>query len=141
MLATTAQRFTVNEVSGDLGYSSASNLEAIHAAGAFPLILFTSNATPALGGLWAKMFHYVSLNREEFLSRYHLRSNVESTFSMAKAKFGDGVRSKCDIAMKNEVLAKLVCHNICCLISAIYEVGIDPTFWAEGSVAQKVSMN
>ena len=141
LLATTAQRFTVNEVSGDLGYSSASNLEAIQAAGAFPLIPFKSNATPALGGLWAKMFHYVSLNREDFLSRYHLRSNVESTFSMVKAKFGDGVRSKCDIAMKNEVLAKLVCHNICCLITAMYEVGIDPTFWAEGPVAQKVNMN
>ena len=141
LLATTAQRFTVNEVSGDLGYSSASNLEAIQATGAFPLIPFKSNATPALGGLWAKMFHYVSLNREDFLSRYHLRSNVESTFSMVKAKFGDGVRSKCDIAMKNEVLAKLVCHNICCLISAMYEVGIDPTFWAEKPVAQKVSMN
>ena len=92
LLATTAQRFTVNEVSGDLGYSSASNLEAIQAAGAFPLIPFKSNATPALGGLWAKMFHYVSLNREDFLSRYHLRSNVESTFSMVKAKFGDGVQ-------------------------------------------------
>ena len=129
LLATTAQRFTVDEVSADLAYSSKSNLETIQAAGAFPLIPFKSNATPATGGLWAKMFHYVSLNRDEFLNRYHLRSNVESTFSMVKAKFGDGVRSKCDVAMKNEVLAKLVCHNICCLISAMYEAGVDPTFW------------
>jgi transposase len=72
------------------------------------------------------------------MSRYHLRSNVESTFSMVKAKFGDGVRSRLDTAMKNEVLAKLVNHNICCLISAMYEVGIDPTFWAKERVAQKV---
>lgn len=129
MLATTAQRFTVNEVSADLAYSSRTNLEAINDLGAFPAIPFKSNATPATGGLWAKMFHYVSLHRDEFLSRYHLRSNVESTFSMVKAKFGDGVRSKCDVAMKNEVLAKLVCHNICCLISAMYEAGINPTFW------------
>ena len=80
------------------------------------------------GGLWAKLFHYFNLNRDEFLSRYHQRSNVESTFSMAKAKFGDSVRSKTDIAMTNEVLAKFVCHNICCLISAMYELGISPTF-------------
>jgi hypothetical protein len=24
------------------------------------------------------------------------------------------------------VLAKFVCHNICCIVSAIYERGIDP---------------
>ena len=138
MLATTARRFNVDEVSADLAYSSKSNLAAIDAIGAFPAIPFKSNATPATGGLWAKMYHYVSLNRDEFLSRYHLRSNVESTFSMVKAKFGDGVRSRLDVAMKNEVLAKLVCHNICCLISAMYEVGIDPTFWAKERVAQKV---
>ena len=41
-----------------------------------------------------------------------------------------------DRAMKNEVLAKLLCHNICCLISAIYELGIDPVFWADASPVQ-----
>jgi hypothetical protein len=28
--------------------------------------------------------------------------------------------------MKNEVPCKVLCHNICCLISAIYELGITP---------------
>ena len=46
----------------------------------------------------------------------------------AKAKHGDSVRSKTDITMQNEVLAKIVCHNICCLISAMYELGINPEF-------------
>src|SRR5207237_5785335 len=32
-------------------------------------------------------------------------------------------------AMKNEVLGKILCHNICCLISAIHELGVDPVFW------------
>jgi transposase len=79
------------------------------------------------------MFHYFSLNKEEFLPRYHRRSNVETPFSMVKAKFGDSVRSKTDVAMKNEVLAKLVCHNVCCLISAMFELGLDPVFWASQS--------
>jgi hypothetical protein len=48
---------------------------------------------------------------------------------MIKAKFGDSVRSKTDTAMKNEVLAKIVAHNICCLISAIHELGLDLVFW------------
>jgi transposase len=78
--------------------------------------------------MWSKMLAYFHIHREEFLSRYYLRSNVESTFSMIKRKFGDSVRSKLDVAMKNEVLAKLVCHNICCVNQEAHELGIDPGF-------------
>lgn len=46
----------------------------------------------------------------------------------SKPKHGDSVRSKTDTAMKNEVLAKVVCHNTCCLISAMYELGITTEF-------------
>ncbi len=74
------------------------------------------------------MYHYWQFNRDEFLQHYHKRSNVESTFSMIKAKFGDAVRSKTDTAMVNEVLCKIVCHNICCLIQETHELGIDPQF-------------
>jgi hypothetical protein len=56
---------------------------------------------------------------------YHQRSNVETVFSMIKAKFGGEVRSKMEIAALNEVLCKIVCHNICCLISAAFELGLD----------------
>jgi len=28
--------------------------------------------------------------------------------------------------MRNEVPAKLVCHNLGCLISAMYEMGVNP---------------
>jgi len=55
----------------------------------------------------------INFNRAEFLQHYHKRSNVESTFSMIEAKFCDHVRSKTDVAMVNEVLCKIVCHNIC----------------------------
>jgi transposase len=140
LLRTTREGFDVKEVSADMAYSSHVNLHLIDEARAMPLIPFKSSATPAAGGLWAKMFHYFQLHRDEFDNRYHKRSNVESTFSMVKAKFGDGCRSKLDIAMKNEVLAKCVCHNLCCLIQSMHEFGIDPSFWAEKSVAQKVAM-
>ena len=52
----------------------------------------------------------------DFLERYHKRSNVETTFSMIKRKFGDSLRSKSDVAMTNEVLAKVLCHNLAVLI-------------------------
>jgi transposase len=139
LLTTTAANFDVKEVSADLAYSTKANVAAVDAINAKPLIPFKKNATDASGGLWGKLFHYFSLNREEFDRQYHKRSNIESTFSMVKAKFGDGVRSKTDMAMKNEVLAKLLCHNICCLIQSMYEFGIDPTCWADSPVAQQVT--
>ena len=66
------------------------------------------------------------------MQHYHRRSNVESCFSAIKRKFGDGVRSKGDVAMKNEVLCKLLAHNICVLIQEQHELGIDPIFWKDG---------
>jgi hypothetical protein len=62
----------------------------------------------------------------DFLRHYHQRSNIESAFSMVKRKYGDAVRSKTDVSMANEVLCKLVCHNLCVLIAEMYELGIDP---------------
>jgi len=75
------------------------------------------------------MFGYFQFRRADFLSHYHKRSRIESVFSVVKAKFGDSVRSKGDIAMKNEALAKLLAHNLCCLIMEQVELGIEPVFW------------
>ena len=57
------------------------------------------------------------------------RSNVESTFSAVKRKFGDGVRSKNNAAMVNEVLCKLICQNITCVIMSQCGLGIEGNFW------------
>jgi hypothetical protein len=48
---------------------------------------------------------------------------------MIKTKFGGSVRSKTPIAQVNEVLCKVLCHNICVLIQSTYELGLEPTFW------------
>ena len=74
------------------------------------------------------MWHFYNFNREAFLQHYHKRSNVETTFSMIKGKFGSSVRAKTPIAQVNEVLCKILCHNICVLIQSIYELGIEPVF-------------
>ena len=128
LLSKTAANFTVNELSADKAYVSRVNFDAIHAVGADAFIPFKSNQTGECGGMFQKAFHFFNLYREEFLQSYHKRSNIESTFSMMKRKFGDAIRSKTEIAMKNEVLCKVLAHNICCLISAMYELGIEPTF-------------
>jgi transposase len=130
LVKTTDKGFTIKEASADKAYASEENFQAIADCNAKPFVPFKSNATGGIGGLFEKAYHYFCLNRGEFLRHYHKRSNVESTFSAVKRKFGDSVRSKNDTAMKNEVLAKFVCNNICCLISAWYELGIEPLFAA-----------
>lgn len=35
---------------------------------------------------------------------------------------------KSDTAQVNEVLCKVIAHNLCVLIQSFYELGVDPTF-------------
>ena len=91
-------------------------------------IAFKGSATGKAGGTYEQMFHYFMYRRDDFLAHYHQRSNVESTFSMMKRKFGDGLRSKTDVAMVNETLCKALRHNIVVMIHERYELGIDTVF-------------
>lgn len=138
LVDTTAKNFEMAEVSADKGYSSVNNTKVIASHGATPYIVYKNSATGSRGGLWQKMFHYFQYNRAEYLAHYHKRSNIESTISMIKAKFRDHVRSKTDMAMKNEVLCKVLCHNICCLISAFYELGISAEFGFVSKAANRI---
>jgi hypothetical protein len=84
-----------------------------------------------VGGQFEKAYHYFLFRREEYLAKYHLRSNVESTFSAIKRKFGHAVMSKTDTAMTNEVLAKVLCHNLTVLVQEQETLGIVPVFWQD----------
>jgi hypothetical protein len=72
------------------------------------------------------MYHFYGYNEEWFKRHYHKRSNVETTFSMIKEKFGTRLMSKKEVAQVNEVLCKVLCHNICVVIQSMYELGIEP---------------
>jgi hypothetical protein len=50
---------------------------------------------------------------------------------MIKEKFGTRLMSKGEIAQVNEVLCKVLCHNICVVIQSMYELGIEPVFWGD----------
>jgi transposase len=135
----TARNFAMNEVSADKAYLSSDNLQTVIDHNAMPYIPFKSNSvsssrrgTPSTA-LWKQMFHFYSFNQERFMQCYHKRSNVETTFSMIKAKFGDALRSKTRTAQINEAMCKVLAHNLCCLIQSIYELGIEPTFWEEAA--------
>lgn len=121
--------FQLNDVSADKAYSSANNLFTAMNNGATPYIPFKSNSVEREHtSLWNRMLNYYRFQQDEFKAHYHKRSNVESAFSMMKAKFGERLYAKTDEAQVNEVLCKILAHNICCVIASIYELNLEPTF-------------
>lgn len=125
LVADTAKAFQIKEVSADKAYSSRENLQQIRDLGAMPYIPFKINSNPKARGnlFWSKMWHFYELHREEFLEHYHKRSNVETTMHMIKSKFGGRLRSKTKSAQESELLAKVLCHNICVVIQEMFETG------------------
>jgi transposase len=134
-----ARQFKPTEISADKGYLSVDNLNAVAAIGATPFIAFKENSREHVAShkgsdqLWTKMFHFFQFKRGEFLSHYNRRSNVETTFHMVKSKFGGSLRSKTRAAQENELLCKLLCHNLSVLVHEMFELGIMPTFFPQES--------
>ena len=133
LLENAAGHFVIQEVTADKAYLSRRNVEAAARVGAMPFIPLKANTVLPRedGSMWSKMVHLCMLNRDAFLRRYHQRSNVETTFSMIKTKFRGSVRSKTFSGQVNEVLCKVICHNLCVLIQHMFKLGIRPDFLAE----------
>jgi transposase len=129
LLKKTREGFVVTEVSADKAYASYDNFEEIAACGAQGYIAFKSNTTGAVGGHFEKAFHLFLANRDEYLGHYHQRSNVESTFSAVKRKFGHSVMSLTDTAMVNECLVKFICQNLTCIVQVQEKLGLVTAFW------------
>jgi transposase len=139
LVKATARNFTLTEVTADKAYSSWENLRATEKLNAVPYIPFRETATDKHKNsppIWKQMFHLYSFCQDEFMEHYHRRSNVESTFSMIKAKFGQRLWSRTRAAQVNEALCKVLCHNVCCVIQSMYELGVKPDFWAKDTLAQ-----
>jgi transposase len=138
--ATAANGFTLKEVSADKAYLSGENLLTTLRHEAMPYIPFKTNskAQTSYGPkstLWTRMLDFYKDHREEFLTHYHKRFNVETTFHMIKSKFGQRLRSKTLTAQVNEALCKVLCHNLCVVIQSVHELGIETAFGDVASVA------
>jgi len=127
LVKATARNFTIREVSGDKAYSSRDNLEAVNKLGGTPYIPFKSHTRGNSEGLmiWHKMFKHFNEHKQDFLEHYHKRSNVESTFNMIKQKLGGNLMTKTFVAQKNEILAKVLIHNLLVLVQEYFEQGLE----------------
>jgi transposase len=129
LVAESASRYPMAEVSADKGYLSKLNAEVIAKYGAVPYISFKDNSKGRAGPkAWRAMWHHFEAERDDYLAHYHRRSNVETVFHMVKAKFGERLKSRTLTAQYNEILLKYLCHNLSCLAMAIHTLGLDPKF-------------
>lgn len=130
LLKRTVDNFEVKEVSADLAYSAKDNIRLCEQLNVNPYIPFKRNCSGKSRGCmaWKRAYNYFKDNRAEFLRRYHLRSNSESGFFMIKNKFGGFVRSKNNVAQENEILTKILCHNITILIQELFLHNIEINF-------------
>jgi transposase len=139
----TAKYFNMQEVSADKAYSSKANLKVVHDYRAIPFIPFKKNVSGRARGsfIWAKMYRLFKKHNEEFMKRYHLRSNAETVFAMLKRKFSPKLRCKNEVGQDNEILLMCLCHNICVLIQEFFELGIkiDFNYCAKELFAQKIT--
>lgn len=124
----TIENFKVEQIAADGAYLSVKNLEHLDAAAIFPAIPFHANHkiySQPQNSVWRKMFHLFALNSTEYQEAINRQSQVESTFSQIKVKFGEKIYSKGSTAQMNEVLCKVLCHNLCVLIYWLYQFGVE----------------
>lgn len=141
----TARNFHLQEVSADKAYLSANNIRLTLMQGAQPYIPFKSNSSTTSQGyckstVWNRMLHFYRYHQEEFNVHYHKRSNVETTFAMIKARFGERLRSKTERAQVNEALCKVLCHNLCVVIQSMHELGLEVEFMGKNDACLQNSL-
>jgi transposase len=124
-----AQRYKAKEISADKGYLAKLTPGVIESVGAVPYIRFKDNSVGTKGPeAWNRMWHHYSAEKDEYMRRYHRRSNVETVMYMVKQKFGDRLLTREVTSQFNEILLKFLCHNLSCLAMSVTTLGIEPKF-------------
>lgn len=120
----------VQEVSADKAYLAKYNLAAIVEGGARPFVPFKTNSVgmTSRSAHWRTMWCLFQLKADEFMRSYHRRSNVESAIGSIKARCSGLVRSRTATAQCNEVLCKVLVHNLACIVHAVEKYGIGVSF-------------
>lgn len=139
----TNRNFTIRDFCADKGYLSGKNFAQIKDLGGQAFIPFKKNSSGKCAethrSYFKAAYKFFKEHREEYLHRYHKRSNIESSFSMIKRRFGNNVKCKKETSQDNEILAKVLAHNICVLIQEIFlnKIEIDFNSQAKQYVARQ----
>jgi transposase len=130
----TDRNFDIRNFCADKGYLAGKHFALIKELGGQAYIPFKSNTTGSNSShskyrcAFKSAYKFFKAHREEYMEKYHKRSNIESTFSMIKRRFGNNVKCKKETSQDNEILAKVLAHNICVLVQEIFLNNIDVNF-------------
>lgn len=126
---TAASGYEILEVCADKAYLGGENMRAVALLGATPYIMPKARtSSEGKSKVWKDMYELHENDPEEFGAHYHLRSNVETVFSMIKTVFDGSLRAKSKTGQRTELLAKALCHNIRVLIRCMYELNVELDF-------------
>ena len=128
--------FDVKRISADAAYPGHENFDAAESWGATLFTPFQHRHVrpPAFDqSAWARAYRMFYDNFDEWYPSYHRRSLSETAFSTIKRLLGETIRSKTPIAQINEMLLKVLTHNIIVLIHAIFEFDLHPFFASSDS--------
>lgn len=139
LVSDTALLFNLKKLCADKAYSSRDNLELVQKLGAMPYIPFKKNTSGKSKGsmTWSRLFRYFTQHYYEFAQEYHKRSNIESCFSAIKRKFGDFCRTRTEQSQDNEILCKILCHNVVVLVHEIFNRKLDVNFKEVSRIVNK----
>ena len=146
LLDATSEGFDVRVATADKGYLSRANYEYAAERGIEAYIPFKSDSVEIdpkryRSRPWERAYAYFQYHREEFLRRYHVRSMSESGFGAIKARFGEDLKGRTETSQFNEVLTRVLCHNICVLIRVAYDLGIESELetWVADAAAEQAA--
>lgn len=130
LISVTARNFQIREVSADKAYSSRRNLAITANYGAIPFIPFREGSTSRPRGclIWSKMKKFYDEHHDYYMLHYHKRSNAETVNSMMKGPLNHKLKSKSGVGQTNEILCKVLVHNLCVLNHEYYKEDINLKF-------------
>ena len=129
LLKGTGLRLVPGDVVADKAYAGKPNYDAIQELGGIPVIPPRGRMTGKGNELMRQMFHAFRAEDPSVLRHYHQRSNVESVMFMIKAQFGEHIAARSEVGQINEILAKVLCHNLHCLVMATQHLNLDLRFF------------
>lgn len=116
---------------GDGAYCAEEVAAACEKIGAELFVRWPTNRTGKTKGaaLW-RLYQIFDANREQYRNLCDKgRPLAETGNKMLKERFGYSLRSRTHNSMFAEVMLRMICHNVACLVMAVKEFGVEPKYW------------
>lgn len=121
--------YDLGDVYADSGYLSVNNCYAIVAKGGTPFIRPKKTTTGhgtykkklMYGNPFTDMIERFKENKNEWMKKYHQRSNIEAVFSSLKRRLGGFVTSIKRQIQHTEIALKIIVYNLMILVRKIVE--------------------